>query len=205
MVSVAVPGPARKQMPTNEELNGWMEAVATQADRQAFAALFKHFAPRVKGYLVRAGCTPELSEELTQESMVLLWRRAASFDASRGALSTWLYTIARNVRVDHHRRRSQAAEARNGVDIDPWDGDLQAADEALPPDESLAIAQRERGVQRALAELPAEQALVLRLSFFEEQPHSRIAKELGIPLGTVKSRIRRAMAHLRRLLEGNAP
>lgn len=202
---MAAPAPARKQMPTNEELNGWMEAVAAHADRQAFAALFKHFAPRVKGYLVRSGCTPELSEELTQESMVLVWRRAATFDASRGALSTWLYTIARNVRVDHHRRRAQAADGRNGVEADPWDADIHQADDALLPEDLLVAAQRERCVHRALAGLPQEHALLLRLSFFEEQPHSRIAEELGIPLGTVKSRIRRAVAQLRRLLEGNAP
>lgn len=202
-ISIAAPGPARNPMPTNDELNEWMKAVAAQADRQAFAALFKHFAPRVKAYLARSGCTPELAEELTQEAMVLLWRRAATFDPARAALSTWLFTIARNVRIDHHRRRSQAADAHAAEGADPWEADLQAADAALPPEELVLAAQRERGVHRALAALPAEQALVLRLSFFEEHPHARIAEELGLPLGTVKSRIRLAVTQLRRLLQSS--
>ena len=129
--------------------------------------------------------------------MVVSWRRAASFDPSRAQLSTWLYTIARNLRIDYHRR--QAAPA--GELGDRWDADLQPADADLAPDELVLAAQPERGVRRALAELPPEQALVLRLSFFEERPHGRIAQELGIPLGTVKSRIRLALTQLRRILE----
>ena len=200
-ISVAAPGPARNPMPNNDELNAWMAAIARGGDRQAFAALFKWYAPRVKGYLARSGCTPELAEELTQDTMVLLWRRAATFDPAKAALSTWLYTIARNVRIDHHRRRAVAADSHTDGG-DPWDPELQPADTALPPEELVLAAQRERGVHRALALLPEEQARVLRLSFFDEQPHARIAKELGIPLGTVKSRIRLAVAQLRRLLDG---
>lgn len=202
-ISVAAPPPVRNLMPTHAELNEWMNAVAAHGDRQAFAALFKHFAPRVKSYLVQSGCAPELAEDLTQEAMVLLWRRAATFDPARAALSTWLFTIARNVRIDHHRRLAVRPDSF-ADDGDPWDEDLQAADGALPPEELVAAAQRERGVQRALAALPAEQALVLRLSFFEEHPHARIAQRLGIPLGTVKSRIRLAVAQLRRILDGTA-
>ena len=100
-------------------------------------------------------------------------------------------------RIDHHRRQPGTTVALP----DDWDAEQQPADAHLTPDELLQAAQRERGVQQALAELPAEQARVLRLSFFDEQPHSRIAQELGIPLGTVKSRIRLAAAQLRRLLE----
>lgn len=203
-ISLAAPQPGRNSMPTKEELDEWMLAVAARADRQAFAALFKHFAPRVKGFLVRGGCAAELAEELTQETMVLLWRRASTFDASRAALSTWLYTIARNVRIDHHRRSRLGADA-HAEQFDPWEGDLQVADAAPAPEERVQAAQQEHGVQRALAKLPPDQALVLRLSFFEEHPHARIATELGIPLGTVKSRIRLAVAQLRRLLEGSAP
>lgn len=183
-------------MPTNDEINAWMQAVAQGADRPAFAALFRHFAPRIKGFLVRAGADEALAEELAQETMVVLWRRAPEFDARRAQLSTWLYTIARNLRIDHHRRQAGAAGA-----AEDWDPEQQPADAHLGPDELLLAAQRERGVQRALAELPAEQARVLRLSFFDEHPHGRIAQELGIPLGTVKSRIRLAVAQLRRILE----
>jgi RNA polymerase sigma-70 factor (ECF subfamily) len=187
-------------MPNPEELNAWMRAVAQSADRPAFAALFRHFAPRIKGFLVRSGCNEPLAEELTQETMVTLWRRAASFDPSRARLSTWIFTIARNLRIDHHRRGGSAA-----AEDSQWDADQQPADLDLAPDQQALAAQREQNVHAALAGLPPDQVQVLVLSYFEDQPHARIAEVLGIPLGTVKSRIRLAVAQLRRRLEGLEP
>lgn len=189
-------------MPTTDELNQWMRAVATSSDRLAFAALFRHFAPRLASYLRRSGSPDAQAEELVQETMVILWRRAVTFDPAKAQLSTWLFTIARNVRVSHLRRLATGNEPVAGDPAHEWDADLQTADQSLGPDDQLLAAQRERGVRRALSELPAEQVQVLRLSYFEEQPHAKIAEELGIPLGTVKSRIRLAVAHLRRLLDG---
>ncbi len=194
----AVPAAAAdRRMPTDDEFNAWMRAVAEAADRPAFAALFRHFAPRIKGFLMRGGADEALAEELTQEAMVVLWRRASRFDPARAQVSTWLYTIARNLRIDHHRRQAGGASQAP----EDWDPERQPADAHLTPHELLHAAERERGVQRALAALPPEQAQVLRLSFFDEHPHGRIAKDLGIPLGTVKSRIRLAVAQLRRTLE----
>lgn len=185
-------------MPEQDELNQWMQAVAAHADRSAFAALFRHFAPRIKGYLVRSGCVEALAEELTQETMVNLWRRAASFDPARARLSTWIFTIARNLRIDHYRRGSAGLAA----DALIWDADQHSADLELEPDELTQAAERERELHAALAHLPADQAQVLVLSFFEDEPHARIAERLGIPLGTVKSRIRLAVAQLRKRLQG---
>lgn len=194
--------PARSCMPTNDELNAWICAVATNGDREAFAALFRHFAPRIKGYLVRSGTPAQVAEDLAQEAMVILWRRAADFNPQRAALSTWLFTITRNLRVDHFRRAMLDADGwRVDHSIDVWDADQQTADRRAGPDEVVQTAQRELSVHRALAELPAEHALVLKLSFFEELPHATIARELGLPLGTVKSRIRLAVAQLRRKLD----
>jgi RNA polymerase sigma-70 factor (ECF subfamily) len=184
-------------MPTQDEFNDWMRAVAISSDREAFAALFRHFAPRIKGFLMRSGCNDATAEELTQETMVALWRRAASFDPSRARLSTWIFTIARNLQIDQHRRGglSSATEAQM------WVADQQPADLELSPHQQTLAAQREANVHRALAALPPEQVRVLQLSYFEDEPHARIAQVLGIPLGTVKSRIRLAVAQLRRLLE----
>lgn len=192
---------ANARMPTPDELNDWMRRVADAADRPAFAALFRHFAPRLKGYLVRSGSSEAQAEELTQETMATLWRRAGQFDPARAQLSTWLYTIARNLRIDHLRR----GEAGPTSDDEVWEADQLPADLDLAPDAQLAASQRERQVRQALADLPPEQAQVLRLSFFDEHPHARIAEDLGLPLGTVKSRIRLAVAQLRRRLEGLAP
>lgn len=193
----AVTAAADRRMPTDDEINAWMRAVAEAADRRAFAALFRHFAPRIKGFLVRRGTDESLAEDLAQETMVALWRRAASFDPARAQVSTWLYTIARNLRIDH-QRRSAGGSAQIPED---WDPEQQPADAHLGPDELLHAAQRSRGVLQALAELPPEQAQVLRLSYFDEHPHGRIAQDLDIPLGTVKSRIRLAVQQLRRILE----
>jgi RNA polymerase sigma factor (sigma-70 family) len=196
-LAAVTPAAVSPRMPTDDEINTWMQAVAEAGDRPAFAALFRHFAPRIKGFLIRGGAQEALAEELAQETMVLLWRRAARFDPARARVSTWLYTIARNLRIDHLRRDAGSAHEA----ASDWDPEQQPADAHLTPDELLQAAQQERGVQQALEELPPEQAEVLRLSFFDEQPHTRIARDLGIPLGTVKSRIRLAAAHLRRILE----
>jgi RNA polymerase sigma-70 factor (ECF subfamily) len=187
--------------PNLEECNSWMSAV-TRGDREAFAKLFKLFAPRVKGSLVRSGTENSLADELAQETMICLWRRGGSFDPARGTLSTWIFTIARNLRTDQHRR--SAARGAGGfvfVNLELWEADLGVADVRPPLDDALLGLQRERALRGALAKLAAEQALLLQLSFFEERSHATIARELGIPLGTVKTRIRSAVAHLRRLLQ----
>ncbi|WP_221210543.1 sigma-70 family RNA polymerase sigma factor [Variovorax sp. Sphag1AA] len=186
-------------MPTSEELNSLALAVARDADRQAFAALFKHFAPRIKSYLIRCGTSDALAEELAQETMVNVWRKATSFDPDRAGLSTWIFTIARNVRVDYFRRHDHP------VVVDLHDDSEAHPDTSPALDEQVLAHERESRVRMALARLPEEQALILRLSFFEERPHARIASELGIPLGTVKSRVRLAVHHLRRLLDGLEP
>ena len=177
---------------------GWSEAllaVAQTQDRPAFARLFGHFAPRVKRYLMQAGSTEAQAEELTQEAMAMVWRKAALYDAAQAAASTWIFTIARNLRVDSLRRR-QADVAGDEC----FEADLLAADQASAED-GLHAARMHELLRSALAQLQPEQVQVLRLSYFEDEPHSRIAIELGIPLGTVKSRIRLAVAQLRRLLE----
>ena len=187
-------------MPTSEELSALLQAVAAQGDRQAFAVLFRHFAPRVKAYLMRGGSAEGLAEELAQETLIGVWRKAAMFDPRQAGVSTWIFTIARNLRVDHFRRQG------NGAFVEGEDNDgAELPDPALALDEQLRAGRRERGVREAFARLSAEQAQVLHLSFYEEQPHARIAHDLGIPLGTVKSRVRLAVNHLRRLLDELEP
>jgi RNA polymerase sigma factor (sigma-70 family) len=198
-LSIVTTQQRRGAMPTSEELNGWANAVAQSADRQAFAALFKHFAPRVKAYLMASGTAEALAEDLTQEAMVTVWRKAALFDPARAGLSTWIFAIARNLRVDHFRRQ-------DNLTVDGADHDSDEIVDPMPGlDEQVLAGEREASVRRALAQLSAEQANILRLSFFEERPHARIAHEMGIPLGTVKSRVRLAVHHLRRLLNGLEP
>lgn len=172
----------------------WSEcivAIAKTRDRQQFAALFAHFAPRLKSFFLRLGVPPGVAEDLAQDTMLMVWRKADRFDPERAAASTWIFTVARNLRIDLKRReRDPALLAELYED----------ADEPTPSDHMLS-AERDGRIREALTALPAEQAEVIRLSFFEDRPHSQIADDLKIPLGTVKSRVRLAMARLRALVE----
>jgi RNA polymerase sigma-70 factor (ECF subfamily) len=183
-------------LPSPEELIGLIDAVARTQDRNAFARLFGYFAPRVKSFLMRSGLEDAAAEEVAQEVMIAVWRKASYFDPGKAGASTWVFTIARNQRIDRLRRtRSRTADHL----LDPTD-ELD-----MPPSgEDIAIvAQREEGVRKALESLPIDQLTIVRLSFFAEKPHAEIARELGIPLGTVKSRVRLALNRLRTLLDSD--
>lgn len=203
-LSIAMPPDSRSSLPSGEQLSQLLVAVGQGGDRQAFAALFKHFAPRLKSYLVRSGSSDAQAEEFAQEAMVNVWRRAASFDPAQAAASTWIYTVARNLRVDHYRRLGHRME-QVGLASDEGAMTEETTDPAPTPEAQVFGQECERGVRAALATLPPEQQRVLQLSFFEEHPHARIAAELGIPLGTVKSRVRLALGQLRRKLNGLEP
>jgi RNA polymerase sigma-70 factor (ECF subfamily) len=166
-------------------------AIAQRRDRQQFAALFAHFGPRLKGFFLRLGVAPGAAEDLMQETMLIVWRKADRFDPERAGASTWIFTVARNLRIDLKRR-----ERDPGKLAEFYDG----ADEPTPSDHLLS-AERDGKVRQALSSLPADQAEVIRLSFFEDRPHSQIAEDLKIPLGTVKSRVRLAMMRLRAFVE----
>ena len=174
------------------QLAFWLGRVAEFRDRTAFALLFGHFAPRLKGYLVRLGCEVGTAEELMQDVMLTVWRRAESFDAAQAGVSTWIYTIARNRRID--RLRSERHPT-----IDP-DDPLLVRDEAENALQGIETAEREHSLRSAIGRLPKEQAELLQMAFFEDRPHSGIAAATRLPLGTVKSRIRLALARLRREL-----
>ncbi|MBN9512727.1 MAG: sigma-70 family RNA polymerase sigma factor [Alphaproteobacteria bacterium] len=183
----------QRTLPSPGELCRLMQSVAATHDRTAFAALFGYFAPRVKAFLMRSGLSANMAEEVTQETMLAMWHKASYFDPSRAGVSTWIYAIARNQRIDRLRREQTHTIDRH---LDP-------SDELEPPDsgEDIAlVAERDEQVRTALAALSSEQATIVHLSFFADKPHAEIARELGIPLGTVKSRIRLALNRLRSLL-----
>jgi len=181
------------RVPSAEELARLLTVIAEHRDRDAFAKLFTHLSPRLKAFLMKGGLRANAAEELVQDTMLLVWRKASRFDPSLGTASTWIFTIARNLRVDLARR-----ERREAVPL-PDLADNPAVQ--LGPDLAMLAVEREDRLRQALATLSDEQATVLRLSFFSEKPHPEISQELGIPLGTVKSRIRLAMDKLRVLLD----
>lgn len=165
-------------------------AIARSQDKARFAELFLFFAPRLKAFFIRLAVPPGAAEDLAQEVMLTVWRKAGYFDPARASAATWIFTIARNLRIDLKRREQKPALTED---------DLDYVDEPDPGEQTLTL-EREQRVRAALAELPGEQADVIRLSFFEDRPHAEIANALDIPLGTVKSRIRLAMNRLRSLV-----
>ena len=182
----AEPNPASREAMSDEDL---LAAIAGQADRAAFAELFGRFAGRVKAFVMRGGMPAELAEEIAQEVMVTVWRKAASFDASRAGASTWIFTIARNRKIDVVRRQSRP-------EPDPEDP-LYSPDPPEDPASALAARDRDAHVRAALAGLNEDQQAVIRLAFFAGLSHGEVAARLDVPLGTVKSRLRLAFGRLR--------
>lgn len=178
-----------------EEFARLAARVARDRDRAAFETLFDHFAPRLNGYLQRLNMPSSQAEEVTQEVMTVLWHKAHLFDPAKSSLSTWLFRIARNRRIDAVRRdRSHL--------LDPLDPML-LPDPPPPPDAMLDDDLRDERVRAALSALPEEQTRLVRFAFFEGLSHSEIAARAGLPLGTVKSRIRLAFGRLRKILDAD--
>ena len=184
----------RATIPSPGELAELIRRVAAEGDRQAFAALFRFYAPRLKSFLGRRGFGEIESEDIVQETMLNIWRKASSFDPAKAGASTWIYTIARNLGIDRRRREGKGATWYELTTFDETDPD--------PSVEARMIAtQSESRVRAALTALPDEQAAVIRMTFYGEDPQAEIARTLGIPLGTVKSRVRLALARLRKTME----
>jgi RNA polymerase sigma-70 factor, ECF subfamily len=184
---------APRSLAPQVDFGALLSAVASSRDRQAFAQLFDHFAPRVKSFMLRKGTSPELAEDLVQETMIAVWTKAAQYAPERGAASTWVFTIARNLRIDRLRRESSAFF----VDLEGFD----APSEDSSGDENLNRTQEDGHVTQALAQIPPEQRELLILSYVEDVTQVMIAERLKLPLGTVKSRMRLAYRRLRKLLE----
>ncbi|MDQ0455507.1 sigma-70 family RNA polymerase sigma factor [Rhizobium paknamense] len=170
-----------------------LAAVARDRDKEAFETLFRHYAPRVKAYMARQARDSQAAEELMQETMMAVWNKAALFDPERGNVSAWIFTIARNLRVSAYRKDRRP-------EFDPQDPAF-VPDDVPSADEEYQSRQEAERLRIAMQDLPSEQRELLQLSFFNEVSHSTIAKDLNLPLGTVKSRIRMAFAKLRAALD----
>ncbi len=181
-----------------DEAADLIEAIASRQDRAAFASLFNHFMPRVKAFIMRGGADAEAAQEVAQEALIMVWRKAASFDRTRASATTWLYTIARNKRIDLLRRNNRPA-----IETEDWLTVFAPEDEDA--DKSVLAGQTYMRVKELLSGLSADQLVVIEKAFFEDKTHTAIAEELKLPLGTVKSRIRLALGRLRDALERDEP
>ena len=173
-----------------------IRAIVERRDQASFIALFDYYAPRVKAYLKRLGAGESLAEDLSQEVMLTVWRKAASYDPAKAAVGTWIFTIARNLRIDAIRRERRP-------ELDP-DDPAFAPSAPLSPELEIDTARQQERVRTALRELPEDQAKVVTLAFYDGKSHGEIASQLAIPLGTVKSRLRLAFRRVRGILGDRA-
>ena len=164
-----------------------IKKVETLKDTSAFEELFNHFAPRVKAFLMKSGADPQMAEECSQEVMATVWRKAHLFDPSRASASTWIFTIARNKKIDAIRKQNR-----------PEPEQLYSDQDYEPDQESVVELQQEtERLTLALEELPEKQRVLVEKAYLGELSHSEIAEITGLPLGTIKSRIRLALEKLR--------
>lgn len=189
-------GPTRKRsvdQRLQDQHAACLKAVAENRDRKAFATLFAYYAPRLKSFAMRGNLSSDAAEEVMQEAMIAVWRKAEHFDSQKASPSTWIFTIVRNKRIDYLRRENRP---------DLTEDDFAHVETTAPGADNILVAlQRSETVRDRMKSLPPEQLQVIQKAFFEDKSHSEVAEDLGLPLGTIKSRIRLALARLRGMIE----
>lgn len=183
--------PPKSPDPTFSEQTLWMLAVRDQRDRAAFVRLFDHFAPRLKATIMRSGTSGGQAEEIVQEVMLTVWRKAAQFDPERAQVSAWIYQIARNRQIDVLRKENRPVPEELGYEPE---GDPDAA-------RVLAVEQEAGHLRKALDALSPDQRSVIEQAYLAEMTHQDIRDTTGLPLGTIKSRIRLGLERLRHELK----
>lgn len=180
---------------TENDLGNYLKDIGESQDRSAFSNIFKYFAPRLKSFFVKLGCAETQAEEIIQEVMIAVWTKSSTYDRAKSSVSTWIYTIAKNKRIDKIRKEKR----HNTVESD----DSLEIPVASKQEEQILSTEVTKKIHHSLQFLPKEQAELLKLSYFYEKTHSDIAKDLSLPLGTVKSRIRLALSKMKNLVELN--
>ncbi|MBW9262740.1 MAG: sigma-70 family RNA polymerase sigma factor [Candidatus Thiodiazotropha sp. (ex. Lucinisca nassula)] len=175
-------------IPVSDTRN-WLRSVAERRDRHAFEQLYGYFAPKIKGYMLRQGADDASADDLAQETMVQIWRKANHYDPQKAAVSTWVFSVARNLQIDRMRKHKFYEVALNR--------DASSNVENLQYNEQVEDCPDTDRLRKLIGELPEEQMEVVQLAFFEGLSHSEVSCRLSIPVGTVKSRLRLAFGKLK--------
>ena len=185
----SVSAPMNHSVPDASYWSAQMSAVSVQRDRASFMRIYDHFAPRLQRYLHSLGVAESMADELVQEALLTLWRKASLFDPTRANLSTWLYRVARNLYIDHVRKQPHWLPFQEGLDrLDLAESDRRDSQPESSFDQDL--------LKQAIDRLPPVQAKLVRMCYLESKSHSEISRELDMPLGSVKSSLRRSFAKL---------
>ncbi len=180
----------------NDKLCHWLNVVANDRCRQSFTRLFNHFAPRLRSYALKQFGNEAQAMELVQDTMTNVWQKAYLFNADKGAASTWIFTIARNIRFDMLRKQQSRKEDICSEDLWPVLFEQTADPKALSMEHNITLEQ----VEQYFESLPQKQKDVLEAIYFEGKSQQEVADELGVPLGTVKSRTRLGLQRLKEML-----
>ena len=164
--------------------------IAQKNCRISYKKLFIYFAPKIKSFMMGQGVKANEAEDIAQDTMLKIWRKASLFDAKKAKASTWVFTIARNIRIDLIRKQTRQNRFSHEIQPDSYEDNIP---------QNMIAEQSAEQVKEAMKHLPPEQLQVLKLSFYEDFSHSQIAKSLAIPIGTVKSRLRLALSRLKAL------
>lgn len=187
VISDDVPAPIHQDL---GQFESCIQTIAQNKDKDAFIQLFEYFAPRIKSFLIKGGMSLDQADELSQDTMLTIWNKAHLYDPSQASASTWIFTIARNKKIDVFRKQGRPEPDPN----DP----MLIRDDLPQPGDALYQKQKMDAVKKAMKTLPREQADLIHKSYFEDKTHDAIARETRLPLGTVKSRIRLALERLRK-------
>lgn len=194
IMATQIKSKAKMNKPSGPDWNALLVKVGSHQDKAAFGALFSHFGPLLKGFLLKGGgVEPEQAEELVQETMIKVWRKAPSYAPTQAAASTWMYTIARNTRIDWLRKHAKKNHQTDELVAE----DLFDENEESSPFTALIQTRNASNIREHLNSLPQEQLQVLTLMYFQGKSGQEVADELAIPLGTVKSRVRLALQKLK--------
>jgi RNA polymerase sigma-70 factor (ECF subfamily) len=170
----------------NNDLKDLVSQVAKNKDRKSFGILFDYFAPRVIGYLVNSGSKIDVAEEITQEVLSNVWQKSAQFNHKKGNVNTWIFTIARNKKIDRIRKKGDSSY--NTVELI----------DALYSNKSNNILEIEEKIEEIQLMLDESEKKLIKMNFFEGKTHKKISEDLEIPLGTVKSKIRNILNKMRK-------
>lgn len=178
-------------------LTDYLSRVAEHRDKDAFAKLFDHYAPLIRAYsLAREPGADLIADELAQEVMLRVWLKASSYNSRLANINTWIFTLARNCRIDYLRRNGRFVS-----DIDPAEIFNDLEDEGPGPFQLVQQSRLQENIQAGLEKLPREQSEILRKVYLEGKSHQQTSEALKLPLGTVKSRVRLALKKLQVLVE----
>ena len=172
-------------------------------DETAMELFYEQTSPLLYGFAMRIVGNPQDAEEVLLDVYTKVWRMADRFDANYGGVKRWLILITRSRAIDHVRKRN--LWRRQHEPFETVDGLLASA--SLAPSQDIAMVAQERSgqLETALESLPQTQRAVIELSFFSELSHTEISRELGVPLGTIKTRIRLGLSRLQRILRKQRP